>query len=217
LSFPFSKSSLPVIVFFSCWLFNCNKAKQTGPRYTVSHAGNPYVGDTIAFNSTAPSTSTFFWNFGDSSTSSVSNPYHVYSKPGTYIVLLVVNNDTITSLRDTIMVGPQFGSSLLGTRIWHSISYIGLPWPPWDTTLAQPDVSLAVSFINALAVSIGTDTLQFDSKSSSDSVLTYRNNYFYPPHHSNLYFYHYSGIAQYYKVTHASAAAGDDTNYYYTP
>lgn len=50
--------------------------------------------DTMHFtdSSTTVSGSTYLWNFGDSKTSSLSNPVHYYSSPGTYKVTLKITS-----------------------------------------------------------------------------------------------------------------------------
>jgi PKD repeat protein len=48
---------------------------------------------TISFNSTGTLNATnYFWNFGDGFTSTLANPTHAYTLPGTYTVTLIVSN-----------------------------------------------------------------------------------------------------------------------------
>src|SRR5580698_11635301 len=49
------------------------------------------------------------WNFGDNSASTIDNPSHCYTNPGTYITTLIVttNLGCIDSTSDTILVYPQ--------------------------------------------------------------------------------------------------------------
>jgi len=59
---------------------------------------NGCANDTILFNSTnyinVANTSSWFWNFGDNTTSTASNPGHIYMNPGTYTVTLTITNQS---------------------------------------------------------------------------------------------------------------------------
>ncbi len=64
----------------------------------VPHTTNS---DTILFYpATDPSGTVYAWTFGDGSTSTVSNPTHVYAQAGTYTACLIVSNTAIVC-RDT--------------------------------------------------------------------------------------------------------------------
>lgn len=48
----------------------------------------------LSFTNTSSGTNpTYFWDFGDSTTSTQTNPVHAYSNPGTYTVMMVVTDD----------------------------------------------------------------------------------------------------------------------------
>lgn len=54
---------------------------------------NPTI---INFNSSGTTNAlNYFWNFGDSYTSTLANPSHAYASPGTYVVTLIVSNNTV--------------------------------------------------------------------------------------------------------------------------
>ena len=56
------------------------------------------TGNGITFSSNTTGTSdTYAWTFGDGSTSSFANPYHVYANNGTYTVCLTVSSGTDTT------------------------------------------------------------------------------------------------------------------------
>ncbi|MFN0189856.1 MAG: PKD domain-containing protein [Bacteroidia bacterium] len=52
--------------------------------------------DTVFFNNVSVNATSYYWEFGDSTfaTSTLTNPYHVYSMPGTYSVELTAMNAT---------------------------------------------------------------------------------------------------------------------------
>ncbi|HKS24841.1 MAG TPA: PKD domain-containing protein [Thermoanaerobaculia bacterium] len=60
---------------------------------------SPQVGDmVIFFDRSTGSPATWFWNFGDGSSSSMQNPTHAYALPGTYTVTLAAYNAVSSSL-----------------------------------------------------------------------------------------------------------------------
>jgi len=68
-------------------------------RLSASFIVNPAVGcieDTIKFKNTSGNATTYFWNFGDQHTSTLKNPFHIYTLPGTYTVTLITGNGTIS-------------------------------------------------------------------------------------------------------------------------
>ncbi len=52
------------------------------------------LADTIHFTDLSYNASTFYWDFGDGSTSTQASPSHVYSSPGTYSVQLIITGTT---------------------------------------------------------------------------------------------------------------------------
>jgi PKD repeat protein len=158
-------------------IVSCRKTQKTTLIYTFSYTGSPYVWDTISFMSTAPSGSTFLWNFGDSTNSVASNPDHIYSKTGTMIVSLIVNNDTAHTIKDTLIIGPKYMGMVAGTRLCHH-TYIRpifnvLKNYFYDTTIVGPDISLGINYVSPISVAIGSEILVYTSGSSSDSVLVF--------------------------------------------
>jgi PKD repeat protein len=59
------------------------------PVASYSYAVN---GMTVNFTNTSSNAAVFNWSFGDAQTSTVANPTHTYSNPGTYTVKVKVNN-----------------------------------------------------------------------------------------------------------------------------
>jgi PKD repeat protein len=50
-----------------------------------------YVGQPVQFTSTSDNSDTFSWDFGDGSHSTESMPFHMYPKPGSYTVTLILS------------------------------------------------------------------------------------------------------------------------------
>jgi len=57
---------------------------------------------TVIFNNTSTGGLTFFWDFGDSTTSTQFDTSHTYQDTGTYQVMLVVTDSTTCRIRDTV-------------------------------------------------------------------------------------------------------------------
>jgi PKD repeat protein len=51
------------------------------------------VGLTVNFTNTSSNGTTYFWNFGDGTTSTQSDPTHIYAANGLYNVMLIASND----------------------------------------------------------------------------------------------------------------------------
>lgn len=107
------------------------------------------VADTFKFANTsiADTTYTILWDFGDLSGSSLANPSHVYISPGTYNVMLTVNNNICPpdSAVKTITVGTL--------SVWDiSTGDIKLyPNPASnDIVLEAKDLITSVTFIDAV-------------------------------------------------------------------
>ena len=56
--------------------------------YSVNLCGNNY----LFSDSSYANVTSWYWNFGDGSVDSIQNPTHAYSKPGTYTISLLANN-----------------------------------------------------------------------------------------------------------------------------
>lgn len=54
------------------------------------------AGDTVTFQNNSTNATSYFWNFGDLTSSTLKNPTHVYTTPGTYHVTLTASNGTTT-------------------------------------------------------------------------------------------------------------------------
>ena len=54
----------------------------------------------VSFTNHSTSSSSFFWSFGDSSYADIENPNHIYENPGTYDIVLVIND--LNNCQDSI-------------------------------------------------------------------------------------------------------------------
>ncbi|MEO6758266.1 MAG: PKD domain-containing protein, partial [Saprospiraceae bacterium] len=61
------------------------------------------MGLTVNFTSTSTNATAYFWDFGDSFTSTDANPVHAYDNAGIYTVMLTASNDCGTSIKTTVV------------------------------------------------------------------------------------------------------------------
>ncbi len=59
--------------------------------------------DPVIFNNSSANGNTFFWDFGDNTTSDEINPIHYYSGPGTYSVQLIVSDSNDCFSADSVL------------------------------------------------------------------------------------------------------------------
>ena len=93
-------------------------------------------------NASSPSLgSQYSWNFGDNSTSSIQNPTHIYSNPGTYSVKLIVT--TTNGCADSLI----------------KLSYISIyDLPITNFSASNNCVNSSISFTNSTSIPTGTIT-----------------------------------------------------------
>ena len=80
------------------------------------------VNEAVAFTNTSTDHGTFFWNFGDNTTSTEVNPTHVYAEPGTYTVSLEVTaDDCAIIITHDVVVSVSTGIATIATsglNVW---------------------------------------------------------------------------------------------------
>jgi PKD repeat protein len=111
----------------------------------------------VRFTNNSTNATNYFWEFGDSTTSSQRDPFHLYTNSGCYIVTLTVgNNCGSDQFIDTIAVdiNPTFCSDNTGTElVKDEISFINLfPNPARDII----NVELESKFYSDADISIIT-------------------------------------------------------------
>jgi|GEM_PF-1090014 len=177
----------------------------SAPLYDFAYTGSQYTVSTLHFTSNAPSTSTPFWDFGDSTSSSAAAPDHVYTHTGAYIVSLVINGDTTERISKTVYIGADSAHQALLNNTWmfHHQSEGFYPPIGRDTTYYLSDASYAVVSVAPGAILFINDTLYYDS--STDSTIHFSKILFHEPVHvpfgsedltynylTNKIIYHYS-------------------------
>ena len=119
---------------FQKQVYNCNNTTPFGTyRFQIDRVANPAQAeavqlDELEFLAAVPS---FFWSFGDGTTSAIQNPQHTYSSNGIYAVSLVVW-DGLSSATNWFILRlspPEVGVAKLGTNLMMS-------WPSWASNFA---------------------------------------------------------------------------------
>jgi gliding motility-associated-like protein len=82
------------------------------------------------FENTSAGGQQFNWNFGDGTTSTLTNPQHLYSTPGTFIVNLRVIDSATCNLQDSA----SFTITVAGKPV---ASYTFTPNPPQENTTVR--------------------------------------------------------------------------------
>ena len=65
--------------------------------------------DPVIFNNSSANGNTFFWDFGDNTTSNLINPTHLYAGPGVYVVQLIVSDSNNCFSADSIVFELNIG------------------------------------------------------------------------------------------------------------
>ncbi len=189
--------------------------------YNFSLTGDTLTGHAIQFvpDKSIAGNSSFFWDFGDGSTSTLPSPTHTYQKYGSFFVSLMINNDTVHTIENyiTIYKDPVYTSQLAGTWTFHYYYTNASPKPPYHTRYFIGDIALKITYINMVTILIGSDTFTYFNPNSPSSTIMFSHNFgstlnygvfSYDTMVHNMYYYH---------TWHVSAGSGEAKDEYYYP
>src|SRR5829696_2197471 len=114
--------------------------------FNVTISGS-YAGFTDMSFTTQGTITSYYWRFGDGTTSTATNPSHIYSSPGIYQVMHVVQNN-LSTCADTII----------------KIIFIAAPPPPITLSFCPPshtDSLESGALGNTYQWQISTDSLNY--------------------------------------------------------
>jgi PKD repeat protein len=76
----------------------CTPSTNPSPSFTINSNSQCLIGNSFVFTNTsiAPSGTTYLWNFGDNTTSTLANPTHIYNTVGEYDVTLIATYNVKT-------------------------------------------------------------------------------------------------------------------------
>jgi gliding motility-associated-like protein len=114
------------------------------PIPTFTHADSLCAGQLVNFTNNTPtqnSNLSFNWNFGDSNTSTATNPSHAYATAGTYLATLVATCGSSSNIsQDTVHILPGLAASVTPTTstICNGDSVMLIGTAVYDTMLLVP-------------------------------------------------------------------------------
>ena len=161
---------------------------------------NTCLGDTTFFNNISYNSTNFNWDFGDNTTSTDENPYHIYSSIGDYNVRLIASDgsqyDTITKTVSIISAEIDAGNNITinsGDTAFLNATGTGYGYFIWnyDTTLscitcsnpyATPTVSTTYYVSKTNSCGMGNDSvtvfvnpLNTTNLAHNDKIFVYPN------------------------------------------
>ncbi len=123
-----------------CAFLVFNACKKNKASYNIAVSGKLMPHGSVLFSTNA-SGSSYSWDFGDGTTSSLASPQHTYRTTGSYLVTVATNGGSIVAT-NTIKITPQ-AKFFEGNRHWtggrcesHEVSGIDTSWALNDTTFA---------------------------------------------------------------------------------
>ncbi|HNW69399.1 MAG TPA: M14 family zinc carboxypeptidase [Bacteroidales bacterium] len=91
--------------------------------------------NTADFTNTSADATSYFWNFGDASTSTDQHPSHTYTASGTYNVMLIATNGSCadTTYQDVVILPGSTGAIISGKTRYAGRAIPGSPVPNFPT------------------------------------------------------------------------------------
>ena len=125
------------IIYLSILLTFCVGCKRVEVDFSYAPTA-PRAGETVTFTNLCTEGEEWLWTFGDNTTSFAKSPYHIYKKPGTYLVTLMVDSakyNTCTkevTVYDTI---PTFVCSTDSILHYQDVTFTANVYNPFNHSL----------------------------------------------------------------------------------
>lgn len=125
------------IIYLSILLTFCVGCKRVEVDFSYAPT-DPRAGETVTFTNLCTEGEEWLWTFGDNATSLAKNPNHIYKKPGTYLVTLMVDSakyNTCTkqiTVYDTI---PTFVCSTDSILHYQDVTFTANVYNPFNHSL----------------------------------------------------------------------------------
>ena len=125
------------IIYLSILLTFCVGCKRVEVDFSYAPTA-PRAGEAVTFTNLCTEGEEWLWTFGDNATSLAKNPNHIYKKPGTYLVTLMVDSakyNTCTkqiTVYDTI---PTFVCSTNSILHYQDVTFTANVYNPFNHTL----------------------------------------------------------------------------------
>ena len=149
------------IIYLSILLTFCVGCKRVEVDFSYAPTA-PRAGEIIAFTNLCTEGEEWLWTFGDNATSLAKNPNHIYKKPGTYLVTLMVDSarhNTHTkqiTVYDTI---PTFVCSTDSILHYQDVTFTANVYNPFNHTLTYhwilpPHCEIASGTLDSHAITV---------------------------------------------------------------
>lgn len=154
-------------------------ATPTTPRadFSVS-AKEVYKGDEVVFQNNSTNAERFEWDFGDGTTSSEENPTHIYTKCGSYgVVLKAWNGETSNKYSTSIRVTSReievstVSAVLTGKQYYASGKFVNGATYKYEFTIQVKATYYGYQSASRWGVQIGTTNLWWDAESDESTML----------------------------------------------
>jgi PKD repeat protein len=160
--------------------------------YTFS-GGNTMAPANVIFTNTSKNATSYSWNFGDFTSSLISDPSNVYNNQGVYTVTLKATgqNALSSSISQTITVGPKATKCQLDSITIQNIT-------------TQPNYSSNNTFVGKIIISRVSDNAKLLTTSSYTFGIIPTNSYAIT---NTPYLYQFTNLIDVYKIEFIQAAS----------
>ena len=125
------------IIYLSILLTFCVGCKRVEVDFSYAPTA-PRAGEAVNFTNLCTEGEEWLWTFGDNATSLAKNPNHIYKKPGTYIVTLMVDSAKYNTRSKQITVYdtiPTFVCSTDSILHYQDVTFTANVYNPFNHTL----------------------------------------------------------------------------------
>ena len=125
------------IIYLSILLTFCVGCKRVEVDFSYAPTA-PRAGEAVAFTNLCLEGEEWLWTFGDNATSLAKNPNHIYKKPGTYLVTLMVDSAKYNTCTKQITVYdtvPTFVCSADSILHYQDVTFTANVYNPFNHTL----------------------------------------------------------------------------------
>jgi PKD repeat protein len=128
-------------------LFSCNKKEDTPVTANFSYSGTGVASATVQFTNSSANASSYSWDFGDNTTSTLASPSHTYTKGGVYTVKLTATGSSgSNSVTKTVNISSPSSAKITGVKITQ-MPFTDASGAGWDSN-SGPEVYFSISDAN---------------------------------------------------------------------
>lgn len=166
------------IIFLTMLLALCVGCKRIEVDFSYSPTA-PRAGESITFSNLSTAGEEWTWDFGDNSTNLAKNPKHIYKKPGTYVVTLMVDSARYNTCAKEITVYdtvPTFVSTTDSILHYQDVKFTANIYNPFNHTITYEWITTDNCQILSSTTTSSSLTVYFKSPCDNDSVTLILND-----------------------------------------